>query len=231
VRAYALYLMNRQLIPVERTAEILADLLGAPVSTGWLAGLAKEAADALENFSNDLAGRVSDADVVHVDETSARVSGAKWWFHVACTALYTFLGIHPRRGVAATDDFGILARVRGVLVHDRWAPYWRYDKATHAICNAHILRDLAGVAEVASQKPWADAMADLPRVQLVRSHDQDVSDRHLAESRDTYCERRFGSCLRLSSGAEHSATRQEAGTDQTHRSGSGGESSPRRLGL
>jgi hypothetical protein len=43
VRASALYLMNRQLVPVERTAEIMSDLLGAPVSTGFLAGLAKTA--------------------------------------------------------------------------------------------------------------------------------------------------------------------------------------------
>jgi transposase len=161
VRAYALYLMNRQLLPVERTAEILADLLGAPVSTGWLAGLAAEAAEGLEGFIEDLGARVAAQDVVHVDETGARVAGAKWWFHVACTALFTFLGVHRRRGVDATDHFGVLPRVRGTLVHDRWAPYWRYTRAAHAICNAHILRDLAAVAEVASQQPWADAMAGL----------------------------------------------------------------------
>lgn len=161
VRAYALYLMNRQLIPVERTAEILSDLLGAPVSTGWLAGLAAQAAEGLEGFMGDLGDRLADEPVVNVDETGSRVAGAKWWFHVAATALLTFLGVHRHRGVAATDAFGILPRVRGTLVHDRWAPYWRYRQATHAICNAHILRDLASVGEVASQKPWADAMAEL----------------------------------------------------------------------
>jgi transposase len=161
VRAYALYLMNRQLIPVERTAEILADLLGAPVSTGWLAGLAAEAETALVPFMGDLADRLAAEPVVNVDETSARVAGVKWWVHVAGTALLTFLGMHRRRGVEATDDFGILARVSGTLVHDRWAPYWTYTQASHAICNAHILRDLAGVAEVHTQKPWATAMIEL----------------------------------------------------------------------
>ncbi len=161
VRAYALYLMNRQLIPIERTAEILSDLLGAPVSTGWLAGLAAQAAGGLEGFMDDLGEHLAGEDVVHVDETGSRVAGAKWWFHVACTALLTFLGVHRRRGVAATDEFGILARVTGTLVHDRWAPYWRYRRACHAICNAHILRDLAAVGEVATQKTWADAMIEL----------------------------------------------------------------------
>jgi transposase len=31
----------------------------------------------------------------------------------------------------------------------------------HAVCNAHILRDLAAAAEITTQVPWADAMAKL----------------------------------------------------------------------
>jgi transposase len=161
VRAYGLYLMNRQLIPVERAAEILSDLLGAPVSTGFLAGLAKTAAAGLEDFSTDLADRLADEEVINVDETGTRVAGAKWWWHVASTNLLTFLGVHPRRGVAATDYFGILARFGGIMVHDRWAPYWRYTGAGHAVCNAHILRDLEDVGTYHGQEAWTAAMRDL----------------------------------------------------------------------
>ena len=161
VRAYATYLMNRQLIPVERTAEIMSDLLGAPVSTGFLAGLSRLAAEGLGEFNTDLADQVSAVEVVHVDETGTRVAGSKWWWHVASTAALTFLGVHPRRGVAATDEFGILPRFRGVMVHDRWAPYWRYGDAAHAICNAHILRDLGDVGAYPAQAAWAGAMAEL----------------------------------------------------------------------
>jgi len=164
VRAYGLYLMNRQLIPVERTAEAMSDLLGAPVSTGFLAGLAKEAAVGLTDFATDLADALAGSEVVNVDETGSRVAGTKWWFHVASTSALTFLGIHRKRGREATDDFGILARVRGVLVHDRWAPYWCYDEAGHGICNAHILRDLEDVAAYRDQSEWAEAMADVLRI-------------------------------------------------------------------
>ena len=110
------------------------------------------AADGLDDFSDDLADRLAGSDVV---------AGAKWWWHVACTTLLTFLGIHPRRGIAATDRFGILPRVRGTLVHDRWAPYWRYTEAAHAICNAHILRDLEGVGAYPAQAAWTKAMTEL----------------------------------------------------------------------
>ncbi len=160
VRAMALCLLVRHHIPVARVAEILTDLLGAPVSTGWVAGLTRAASRGLEPWMGDLCDRLAREHVVHADETGARVSGVKWWFHVACTAMLTFIAIHRRRGVVATDEFGIFPRFSGTMVHDRWAPYWRYQQATHAICNAHIIRDLAGVAEIASQAEWADAMAE-----------------------------------------------------------------------
>jgi len=98
VRAYAIYLLVRQHLPVERTAELLADMLGAPVSTGWLATLPKEGAEGLSGFMDDLATRVADSDVVHADETGTRVAGAKWWLNVACTVLLTYLAVHRRRG-------------------------------------------------------------------------------------------------------------------------------------
>ena len=161
VRAAGLYLMVRHHIPVARAAEILTDLLGVPVSTGFLASLSGEAADGLENFIDDLRDALANGPVAGADETSVRVAGSKWWFHVCCTALLTFLGAHPNRGVAATDDLKVLPRFKGTLIHDRWAPYWHYSGMRHAVCCAHLLRDLAAAAEIATQKPWADAMAAL----------------------------------------------------------------------
>jgi hypothetical protein len=46
-----------------------------------------------------------------------------------------------------------------VAVHDGWAPYWRYD-VTHALCGAHLLRELEGVADGPGQG-WAAGMAEL----------------------------------------------------------------------
>ena len=126
VRAAGVHLLVRQHVPVARAAEVLSDLLGVPVSTGWLSSLTGEAADGLDGFIDDLADALSDQPVAGADETSVRVAGTKWWSHVICTALLTFLGVHPNRGVAATDKLGVLPRSRGVLVHDRWAPYWCY---------------------------------------------------------------------------------------------------------
>ncbi len=48
---------------------------------------------------------------------------------------------------------GILPKFRGILCHDHWKPYYKYD-CTHALCNAHHLRELEGVWEEDKQQ-WA----------------------------------------------------------------------------
>jgi transposase len=44
-------------------------------------------------------------------------------------------------------------------VHDGWSPYWAYE-AAHALCGAHLLRELDAVGEQAGQG-WAAGMAEL----------------------------------------------------------------------
>lgn len=183
VRAVAIYLLVRHHMPVARAAEILTDLAGAPVSTGWLASLSGEAADGLDEFTTDVKTRLGAEPVVHADETGARVAGSKWWFHVVSTALFTFLAAHPKRGNDANNDHGILPDYRGTLVSDRWKPYWSYPQLTHQVCCAHLLRDLEDVAAVATQTGWAEAMRDLlydanRRTGAARAADQTRLTRH-----------------------------------------------------
>ncbi len=44
---------------------------------------------------------------------------------------------------------------------DRLALYWKLTTARHGICSAHLLRDLAQAATVATQKTWAEGLAGL----------------------------------------------------------------------
>jgi len=161
VRATAVYLMIGQHVPVARTAELLSEVCGAPVSTGWLAGLAAEAADGLDGFLDELRGQLRAADVLHADETSARVSGAIHWAHVASNDLLTLLDCHRTRGMEAITEMAVLPFFKGVLVSDRYRTYWSIDGIEHALCLAHLLRDLASVADSPKHRYWADAMADL----------------------------------------------------------------------
>lgn len=161
LRALAIYLLVRQHLPVARAAELAAFVLGAPVSTGWLAGLPAEAADGLTTFTEEVRRQLAAGQVVHLDETGTRISGARKWLHVACTEALTLLAVHDKRGKDATDDMGVLADFAGVAVHDGWRPYWTYTHIDHALCVAHLLRDLASVGVWHIQTTWCDQMADL----------------------------------------------------------------------
>jgi transposase len=58
------------------------------------------------------------------------------------------------------DAAGVLPGFTGVAVHDGWAPYWRYQGATHALCGAHLLHELEAISEEPGQG-WAAGMAEL----------------------------------------------------------------------
>src|ERR1035437_8980997 len=58
VRAAALYLLHGQHLSVERTAEAMSAMLGADVSTGFVASLANEAAGGLTGFIGEIRQRL-----------------------------------------------------------------------------------------------------------------------------------------------------------------------------
>lgn len=161
LRAVALYLLARQHLPFERCQEAIADLFGIRVSTGFLDSLYSEGADGLDEFLVEVLDQLMAADVVHVDETSDKLRTKTIWFHVACTELLTLLHADETRGPAGIERLGLFPDFAGIAVHDRLGWYFAYDQATHAACGAHLIRNLASVAIVDAQRPWASAMTAL----------------------------------------------------------------------
>ncbi|MGH8980554.1 MAG: IS66 family transposase [Acidimicrobiales bacterium] len=160
VRACALYLLHAQHCSVERTAQALSEMLGVPVSTGFVASLAAEAAGALGPFLAEVAERLVFSPLVHVDETPDQVRTDTVWFHVCATDRYTLLYASGTRGKAAPDQCGVLGRFTGTMVHDRLRMYFNYTDASHAICLAHVCRDLEA-AGVRWDQGWAHEMQAL----------------------------------------------------------------------
>jgi len=69
------------------------------------------------------------------------------------------------------DTAGVLPALRGIAVHDAWAPSDGYqDPAGHSLCNAHALRELRAVTDVAPPGRWcwasqaADAQREMKRL-------------------------------------------------------------------
>ena len=154
------YLLAHQHLPVARTAEALGDLVGMEVSTGWVSGLLPRARTILGHFLLDLRHRLMASPVMANDETGASIDTQRFWFHAAATEELTLITCHRRRGRFGMEAAGVLPGYGGISVHDRYAQYWCFG-CQHSACHAHLIRDLAAVAEQASQVPWAEAMATL----------------------------------------------------------------------
>ncbi len=69
--------------------------------------------------------------------------------------LLTFHRVSARRG-------SLLANVTGIAVHDHWKPYYTLAAVTHALCNAHHLRELQALIEI-EKEDWARKMRRLLR--------------------------------------------------------------------
>jgi transposase len=145
--AIAVYLVLGQHLPVARTAALLAELFGTPMSVGTVAAWTSRAAAGLEPFTAAARRALGGAELVHLDETGLRVAGRLHWLHVASSARFTGLFCHRRRGKEAIDAAGVLPGFTGIAVHDAFTSYSRYPTATHALCNAHLLRELIAVVD------------------------------------------------------------------------------------
>jgi transposase len=161
VKAASVYYSQFQLLPYERIANLFADQFFLPLSVGSIFNFNLDAYQRLEVFEDWLRLQLIDAPVLNLDETSINVNGKKIWLHLASTPLYTLYFPHEKRGLEAISEMNILPHSRGIFCHDHFAAYFHYDNE-HALCNAHILRELYAAYHDDGQV-WAAKMSSLLR--------------------------------------------------------------------
>jgi len=160
ISAIAVGLWHGQFLAKARVAEVMGTVFGAPMAPGTVASMATRAAGALEQFQDAVREEIAAAPVAGFDETGFRVDGRLGRVHCAQTGRYSLITVHPKRGVAGMDAAGVLPGFNGIAVHDAWAPYDTYTGAGHALCSAHVLRELVAVTEAGTDgKYGSKAMA------------------------------------------------------------------------
>jgi transposase len=160
LQAQIVYLSAYQHLPVARIGELLDDYYGVRPSDGFITTTLQRAHKAVEPSVAAIRDQLQQADVVHVDETGLNVAGKTHWLHVMSTSKLTAYAVHARRGKTALDEIGFLGTYTGRIMHDFWQSYLKFDNCQHAFCNAHLLRELAFVADY-HQQAWADDMITL----------------------------------------------------------------------
>lgn len=142
-------------VSINRTHEILSSVFNIPLATGTIKNMVTRCAESLKDTYERIRLTMTALGLIHCDETGSRVDGKTCWVHVASDQDYTYLTINQKRGQAGMDAADVLPHARGIIVHDCWGSYWKYQDVTHAICCAHLLRELNGVIEIHPEQTWA----------------------------------------------------------------------------
>ena len=145
-KAVLVYLQAYQLLPYDRTRELMRDLFAVEPAAGTLETTLAACHQTLGPVETQIREALTHAAVVHYDETGIRIGGQTHWLHQAGTPTLTFYAHHRKRGRQAMDAVSPLAQSTGIAVHDALHAYLSYP-CTHALCNAHLLRELTALSE------------------------------------------------------------------------------------
>lgn len=132
-----------------KIASLLKELAGLSVSRSALCRALLRMSKKLEPLYEDLKVKIRSSPVVYPDETGWREGGYGVWLWVFTNRSETVYSIQPGRGFAEASE--VLGEgFVGVLVADGWAPYQRFEEATHQTCLAHLLRRCEELLEKAT---------------------------------------------------------------------------------
>ena len=152
VAALAVYLSVQQMIPEDRLQEAFWDIFSLKISTATLAGLNEAFSQKITSCVEESLASLKTCDVKHLDETGIRIGSKTQWLHVISNLKDTHYRVSLKRGHLLND-------IRGTVVHDHWKPYFKLPDVTHALCNAHHLRELKALQE--EKENWAFELFDL----------------------------------------------------------------------
>lgn len=143
-------------LPYLRNSQLMGSLFNVQVSQGSLCKWTQKAATLAQPQVEIIKANLALAPVVHADESGIRVAKKLQWLHVVATETATLYGIHAKRGMEAIKAHGLLPNYLGILVHDCFSPYWNLS-CGHALCNAHLLRELVYIGDTTGQE-WPQQM-------------------------------------------------------------------------
>jgi transposase len=184
IRAFSATMVNYAMVGIDKTHKILNDVLQVPISTGTLANINAEYGEKMQPLLVEIKEKVQSSPIVHFDETGFRVNGKTHWLHNSSTSEATYIIASEKRGTEGIEANGVLPDFSGVAIHDCWKPYFNYD-TQHALCNAHLLRELQYVCDRTEQQ-WAGEMQKL-LLELKENKEQCIEDGKTEMPADDKC--------------------------------------------
>ena len=155
--------LQQQSTQLHQQTEQLTELLKSlriPISSGTIQDMLVKAANLVKAPVERIRQTVTQLPVAHYDETGWRVAGKLHWLHCACNEQWRYYTVQEKRGQEGITDMGVLPNASGVAVHDFWMPYKKYANVDHAMCCAHLERELVYAHETGNQA-WAKLLREL----------------------------------------------------------------------
>jgi transposase len=123
-----------------KVARVLTTLFGIALTRGACTQIVLRAGRRLRPAYQEIRQRLKQSEQLTPDETGWRVGGQPAWLHAwVGDAAVTCYVISPQRGADPLVTV-IGADWDGVMTHDGWAAYDRFQEASHQQCVAHALR-------------------------------------------------------------------------------------------
>jgi transposase len=142
-------LMNKSLgLPHADAAAILKQGFALRMSRGGICRAIQRVARKAEATWQALRDAARHSALAHMDETGWKVDAQLRWLWAVVTEQITFCEILPGRGFAEAAEI-LGAEYAGWLIHDGLQLYYKFLKAAHQSCVAHLIRRCRDLAEVA----------------------------------------------------------------------------------
>ena len=161
-------------VSVNRIHEILGGIFNIPLSTGTIKNIVSRCAEKIKPALETIRSKLSESPLVHCDETGTNIDGKLHWVHNVSNGNYTYMTVSKKRGYEGIKSVGVLPDYRGIVVHDSWASYWKFDDVTHSVCCAHLLRELNGIMENHPEQTWAGKFKKL-LLRMKRAKDKAIA--------------------------------------------------------
>ena len=152
------------MLSLKRVAQSMHALIGRTLSEATLLGYVAQLHHALAEWESHAIERLLASPAMHVDETSLRVDRKNHWIHVYSVTVKSCTpnaGARPSRPSASS-------RATPVWRCTCWASYLSYAHCDHALCGAHLLRELAFIVD-AHHYAWAKRMKRRSLAPVIKS--------------------------------------------------------------
>lgn len=153
VKTLCVYLNHQQMIPEDRVVEVFEDVFALNISSATVVGAGAQLAKVLEPWQQNIEAQLASAPVKHLDETGFRIEKKTQWLHVMSNEEATSYRVSAKRGE-------MFSGLIGTIVHDCFKSYDVLLGVLHALCNAHILRELKALIQF-EKETWATLMSRL----------------------------------------------------------------------